>query len=404
MKCQKLLRNLFITVILIMGLAAPASAQNTMDYPARGGQKLEIDLESGGSVDIQGWNQQTLQISHNLGGNTPIRIDVQQTANGYRLTSDQTGSLRNISLHFSIRVPKEFDIDFKSRGGGLEIDDLAGRFTGKTMGGSLVLNALSGEADLTTMGGEITLTKSDLDGEVKTMGGKVEVRDVVGDVEVSSMGGVVNYFNVRDREGNLRGPRRKLHPLATVETVQQFTMGGSIEINEAPDGVDVETMGGSVNIKAAERFVNARTGGGDMYIQSNSGPVAAWTGGGDIEVEANDGGIQAFTGAGAITVKVSQDPGTHSEAMNLQSGLGEIVVELPPGFSGEFDVEIRYTRSSDQDYQIVSDFGLNIRESLSWELDNGQQMKYITGSGIVGSGGRKVKIRTTNANVFIRSR
>ena len=90
--------------------------------------------------------------------------------------------------------------------------------------------------------------------------------------------------------------------------------------------------------------------------------------------------------------------------MELRSGLGEIVVELPPGFSGEFDLEVKYTRRSDQDYQIINDFGLNVVETPNWTTAYGQQVKLISATGIVGGGGRRIKISTTNANIVVRSK
>jgi DUF4097 and DUF4098 domain-containing protein YvlB len=344
-----------------------------------------------------------LRITYDLGG-APIEVNLRETSEGFLLSSRQVERLSNVSLHFSIRVPSEFDIDFNSNGGGLVIENLSGRFSGKTMGGALKLSAVFGEADLKTMGGEVVVTDSELDGEVQTMGGPVEVRDVVGDVEVTSMGGVVSYHNVRDSEGNLRGPQGNLHPQATVDTIQHFTMGGSIEIEEAPSGADVKTMGGKIQIENAERFVNAWTGGGDIDIHSLSGPVDVWTGGGDIEVDANDGGIKAFTGAGTIEVRVDQDPGLDTQPLELQSGYGDVVLELPAGFSGKLDLEVMYTRSSDQNYQIVSDIPLQLDESQRWIIENGQQKKYVRGSGITGGGSRLVRVRTSNGNIIVRLR
>ena len=75
------------------------------------------------------------------------------------------------------------DIDLDSMGGGLEIDGVDGKFTGKTMGGGITLTDVRGEARLKTMGGQIHLSDSELDGYLETMGGQVLFENVIGDVK-----------------------------------------------------------------------------------------------------------------------------------------------------------------------------------------------------------------------------
>ena len=50
MRRQKLFIQVIVTALFIAASVVSTVAQNVMDYPASGGQKLEIDLETGGSV------------------------------------------------------------------------------------------------------------------------------------------------------------------------------------------------------------------------------------------------------------------------------------------------------------------------------------------------------------------
>jgi hypothetical protein len=95
-----------------------------------------------------------------------------------------------------VRVPRRFDVEVKTMGGGVHLEGLEGSFSGSTMGGELELVGLTGKADLSTMGGEIHVAHGRLDGKVSTMGGDVLIEDI---------------------DGNLRGSvdGRPGHPIAT---------------------------------------------------------------------------------------------------------------------------------------------------------------------------------------------
>ena len=162
------------------------------------GKKLIIDLKTGGSLVIRGWDQDQVSIQGDNDDPQNYELDLSEVSEGVRIYSRYVGSRRNYSsnLKFEIKVPRRFDVSIDTMGGGVTIEGVEGEFTGKTMGGALDLANVKGSARLTTMGGNITLKNSDLDGSLKTMGGRVLFEDVTGDVKGSSMGGNVVYKNV----------------------------------------------------------------------------------------------------------------------------------------------------------------------------------------------------------------
>ena len=175
------------------------------EFRARMGQKLEFDLDTGGRIDVIGWDRELISVEVFKGGRdaADCRIDFQETASGLRITSEYEGRGHSYSTNFSfvVRVPRRFDLEFDSMGGGLHICGVEGRISGKTMGGGLTLNNLKGDINLLTMGGAISLTDSEVEGKVETMGGRVLIENVVGDVRGSTMGGDV----VRRNSGNSAG-------------------------------------------------------------------------------------------------------------------------------------------------------------------------------------------------------
>jgi hypothetical protein len=188
------------------------------EFRAAMGQKLEFDLDTGGSINVTGWDSPTISVEAIKGGRdgAECRIDFQETAAGLRITSEYQGRGHSYStdISFVVRVPKRFDLEIDSMGGGINICGVEGRITGKTMGGGLTLNNLAGELNLTTMGGGIRLTNSEVEGKVETMGGGVVIENVLGNVRGSTMGGQVVRRNTGGRAGRTpesecAAPRRR---------------------------------------------------------------------------------------------------------------------------------------------------------------------------------------------------
>jgi DUF4097 and DUF4098 domain-containing protein YvlB len=346
------------------------------------GQKLVIDLKTGGSIQITGWDKPVVTVDAKIEGRgaADIRVDIQQTSQGVEITSDtvRRGNSHSSDTEFQIRVPSRFDVKIDTMGGGIGIRALEGRIAGKTMGGGLKLQELRGYVDLTTMGGEITLLDSEVDGKLHTMGGEVLFQNVVGSVKGSSMGGNVVYRNVQvlDRSGKASKAE------SVGEEVNISTMGGEIRVDDAPLGANVSTMGGDIEIRSAGKYVKAKTMGGDIRIHEVDGSVSAATMGGDIDV------------------RVTGTAGDHG--VTLSSMGGEITLYVPGDLSMEFDVTLAYTRNSGKNFEIQSDFGVQVSDTNDWDYSKGSARKYLYGKGSYLGGKNLIKIETTNGNIQIR--
>jgi DUF4097 and DUF4098 domain-containing protein YvlB len=382
-------RTIRVATVMALGLllAAVAGAGDerteTREFPASPGETLTFDLDAGGSINIEAWDQSKVSVTYEASGGDGerIRVEFDDRADGLKISSGFENRRRRESayLEFDIKVPREFNVELKTNGGSLKIDGVTGTFSGKTMGGSLTLHDVHGDAELTTMGGAIALTNSDLDGYLKTYGGEVRFEDVVGDVKGSSMGGNVKYRNVVRTNGEIGFPSELGGVVVNGESVQISTMGGEIEVDEAPEGASLKTMGGDIRVTDAGRFVHATTMGGDVVLEAVDGWVKATTYGGDVEV--------TLVGSGGD--------------VEITSMSGEIVLTLPAGFSAEFDLELAYTKGSRQDYKIITDLNLQQRQKDEWDHGHGSPRKFINATGTVGGGQYKVKIKTVNGNITI---
>ncbi len=366
---RKLFTVLFVVAFM---LAVGSAAAFEREIPVRSGGLLEFDLDTGGTITITGWGSESVQVSAEISGRSAENVDlkVEERDGGVFVSSRYIEEMmhQSTSIDIDVRVPSIFNVKISSMGGGVTIDGVEGTFRGKTMGGELNLSNLKGELQLTTMGGEIRLTDSDVDGKVKTMGGKALVEDVFGDVKVTSMGGEVTRRRVTRTDGGSIG-----------EQVNINTMGGDINVSDAPFGADVHTMGGDITIDSAREYVKAKTMGGDIRIGEIDGSVKATTMGGDVKVTVT---------------------GNHD--VELTSMSGGITLVLPDGDDFDIDIELDYTKNSSRNYKITSDFPINQNESTDWDYDGGSPRKTIRATGTVGGGGNHVVIRTINGNVYLK--
>lgn len=171
------------------------------EFKVEEGELFDIDLNTGGSIIIKGWEKNIVSVEC-VPGYTDLdefEIDFEKTGSGVEVTSDykNRNKSHNNNLKFIVKVPKKFNVRLNTMGGSITVKDVNGEISGKTMGGNLDLENLKGYIDLTTMGGPINLNDSEVDGKVHTMGGPVDIVNVTGNIEGTTMGGPVRYDNVK---------------------------------------------------------------------------------------------------------------------------------------------------------------------------------------------------------------
>jgi DUF4097 and DUF4098 domain-containing protein YvlB len=205
------------------------------------------------------------------------------------------------------------------------------------------------------------------------------------------MGGQMIRRNVTNRRGD-----------STKDEVHISTMGGNIEVDDAPSGADVQTMGGNISIRSASKFVKAKTMGGSIEIGQANGTVNVTTMGGDIQIDSVDGTVQATTMAGDINVTLVGDPEKRDRAAKLKSMSGDVALTVPSSLSMGVDITLAYTRESSRDYKIISDFPIQLDSTKEWDHSQGSPRKYIYGTGTIAGGKNKLKIETVNGDVYLK--
>ena len=135
-----------------------------------------------------------------------------------------------------------------------------------------------------------------------------------------------------------------------------------------PDGVrlDLSTVNGEMRIEGATESVRARTVNGSINAASLGGPVTAKTVNGSIRVSMGSAG---------------------GDDLEFETVNGSVTVEMPERVNADLDVQTVNGR-------IDSDFPVTVRGRIS--------PRRLTGT--LGDGGRRLRVKTVNGSVTLRSR
>ena len=372
------MRKIFLGIIVLTFVACvPTKQEMKKEFDVSSGKLLNINLKSGGSLDIQGWKKEKALVDVGFRNCDPedFDFDIIENIAGISVKSDYRHRVRNSSMMVIIKIPQKFNIKLKTAGGSVSIQNVEGEINGSSGGGSLKFSHLTGEINFSTGGGSVKIKDSELDGRVSTGGGKVLVENVVGDIKASSGGGNVVYRNVKTPD--------KTYP---EDVVYIRNAGGKLNVKDAPAGADV------------------RTGGGDIHIPSAKGYVKASTGGGDIIIDEVDGWVSAGTGAGDVEITMTGNAEEGKRDVSVSTGSGDVTLYVPKNLSMQVDIELAYTKKSSRNYKIKTDFYIQEEQTDEWDYDQGSPRKYIFGKAIIKGGNNLIKIRTVNGDVILRQR
>jgi beta-lactamase regulating signal transducer with metallopeptidase domain/DUF4097 and DUF4098 domain-containing protein YvlB len=367
-------------------------------FAATPGGRLTLDLDTGGDVNLQGWDKKEVRVRARLGGTDwrDTRVSAEEEEGGIRVSSRQGahGSSFSTSHDFEIWVPKRYDLRLRSAGGDVTIRDVEGNLRGQTGGGEITLEHVAGQVNLSTGGGDIRVTDADASGSVSTGGGSVQMSRVRGGLHASSGSGPIVYSEATDAGGS----KRSYGDLSDVEVDNS----GRIEDTRsgAAGMLTIERAGGEVVLHEAPHGARITTGGGDIRVGRAGGSVEASTGGGDIEIGPAAGSVVAGTGAGDVQVTLATGGG-HEQEVEINSGTGRVVLVLPADLDARFDLETAYTRNHTST-RIESSWKLKQEATSDWDDSEGTPRRYVRAQGVAGKGSGLIHVRTVNGDILVR--
>jgi hypothetical protein len=218
---------------------------------------------------------------------------------------------------------------------------------------------------------------------------------------VSTVRGGVGYGV--STSGVFGDPSIRANRVGRATTAVSGSVGGGVAstIGGARGSLAISKDGGEIVIDRAPDGAVLITGGGRIVVGSSGGLVSANTGGGDIELENVGGDASVSTGAGDVRISVVNALRS-DHAIEVESGQGRVVIEVPAGLDARIELESAYTDNSNRRTSIASDFALQHSETDQWDSSAGTPRKYVRATGVLGNGRGLIRVRTVNGDVVLK--
>jgi hypothetical protein len=281
--------------------------------------------------------------------------------------------------HFwKITTPRDIDLDLKTVGGGITVGNVDGNVVLKTNGGGVSVGSIRGNATITTEGGAI---------KSGNIGGNAVLR-TPGTIEVGDVGGNAEFHTTTGRitAGNIAGSN----------TIAEA--GRTITIIKAGE-VKATTSTGDIYIAEAAR-INAKSGGGHITTRRVRGPFQGHTEEGDIRLDSAGSWVEASTGHGNILVHLVPENIDGDLHMDLQAGVGDITVYLPPRLHAAVDMTVQ--KPVFQAQQIISEFPVTPPHPGQGLIPNNRYYAPTHSESLLNGGGNNIVLHTALGKITLR--
>jgi DUF4097 and DUF4098 domain-containing protein YvlB len=218
-------------------------------YPLKPGGRLSVETFNG-SVDISGWDENTVDISGVKYGPTQdladsLKIDMENTPDAVSIRAVRPSDRRgNLGARFTIRIPRSAILDrISSSNGAIRTMDGAGPARLRTSNGQIRVQNLKGSLDAQTSNGSVELTDIDGDANVRSSNGHIRAERLHGSLEATTSNSSINA-----------------HVEESARPVRLDTSNGSVEVTLPPrfsSDIRVGTSNSSITLRMPDE-PNAR--------------------------------------------------------------------------------------------------------------------------------------------------
>jgi hypothetical protein len=305
-------------------------------------------------------------------------VQVQQNCGKDRVefTSAGPDQVSGVMI-WKILTPRNVDLDLVTQGGNITIGDVNGNVNLRS-GGSITAGQIKGKATLVSQGGSIKSGNIGGDAELRSEGGTLEAGDIGGNAKFHTSAG-------RAVVGSVGGD-------LTVEA------GSKITITKAGQ-VKITTNAADISIGDAAR-INVKSGGGHITIRRVSGPFQGHTEHGDIRLDSAGAWVEASTGQGNILVHLVPENINGDLHMDLEAGLGDVTVYLPPGLRARIDSTVQ--RPAFQDRSIISEFPPVPKRPANGLIPNNLYYTPTHSESLANGGGNLITLHTSLGKITIK--
>lgn len=259
--------GLLLGIFLITGCSATVEDERTKTFTVAPGGKLVIDADRG-SIDILSGGEGKLDVRVHRKVTRSSESRAREVLDAHEVTFRQDGDTvsvqarstktwermgwwgQNFGVRYEITLPRRFNVDLKTAGGSIAIQELTGEVRAYTSGGSLKLGVIDGPVTCKTAGGSIRIVSAAGPVDAHTSGGSISVDQAKAPAKLGTAGGSIRVKQSR-------------------AALQVNTSGGSIDLGEVGAAVEATTSGGSIHagfVRVPESDCRLETSGGSVRV------------------------------------------------------------------------------------------------------------------------------------------
>ena len=191
------------------------------------------------------------------------------------------------SIAFEIETPVNTELNARTSGGSVSIENLSGNQYARTSGGSMDANNIQGNVEMRTSGGAIRLENIEGQAEVATSGGSIRAKKVTQGLKARTSGGSLHLQEISGSlEARTSGGSIDVRLVNPIEYIEVSTSGGNVTV-EVPEnlGYDLELTGSRVRTEL-RNFTGSSSRDAIKGAMNGGGiPLKARTSGGSVSLK-----------------------------------------------------------------------------------------------------------------------
>jgi DUF4097 and DUF4098 domain-containing protein YvlB len=167
------------------------------NYPLKAGGRISLESFNG-SIEISGWDQDTVDVSGAKYAATPeardaIKIQITPAADSISIRTVRPPERRNCGARFVLKVPRRAELErIVSSNGAIRVRDVNGPARLRTSNGAMRVANLGGNLDGTTSNGSVEVDSVKGNCTLRTSNGRVRAQSVQGTLDASTSNGSVD--------------------------------------------------------------------------------------------------------------------------------------------------------------------------------------------------------------------
>ena len=191
------------------------------------------------------------------------------------------------SIAFEIETPVNTELNARTSGGSVSIENLSGNQYARTSGGRMEANNIQGNVEMRTSGGAIRLENIEGQAEVATSGGSIRAKKVTQGLKARTSGGSLHLQEISGSlEARTSGGSIDVLIINPIEYIEVSTSGGNVTV-EVPEnlGYDLELTGSRVRTEL-RNFTGSSSRDAIKGAMNGGGiPLKARTSGGSVSLK-----------------------------------------------------------------------------------------------------------------------